>query len=155
MKELNWLEQQYNLILLGPPHHLAIGMGIEAIHKGYKVSFMTMGDLIHLLKTKTKEYIRKSHTLRKRVYESDMVIVDDLMYMSMDPREANLFFHLVNELYERSSIILTSNKAPDQWGELMNDQGITTTILDRLLHRAEVIPLHGDSYRIKHRDSIF
>lgn len=157
LKELNWLEQQYNLILLGPPGvgktHLAIGLGIEAIHKGYKVSFMTMGDLIHLLKT--KEYIRKSQTLLKRVYESDMVIVDDLMYMAMDPREANLFFHLVNELYERSSIILTSNKAPDQWGELMNDQGITTAILDRLLHRAEVIPLHGDSYRIKHRESIF
>lgn len=157
LKELNWLEQQYNLILLGPPGvgktHLAIGLGIEAVHKGYKVSFMTMGDLMHLLKT--KEYIRKSQTQLKKVYESDMVIVDDLMYMAMDPREANLFFHLINELYERSSIILTSNKAPDQWGELMNDQGITTAILDRLLHRAEVIPLHGDSYRIKHRESIF
>ena len=74
----------------------------------------------------------------------------------MDQREANLFFHLINHLYERSSIILTSNKEPEQWGELMGDQGITTAILDRLLHRVEVIQLNdNDSYRIKHRTTIF
>ncbi|CAH0347776.1 IS21-like element helper ATPase IstB [Bacillus sp. CECT 9360] len=157
LKELNWLEQQYNLILMGPPGvgktHIAIGLGIEAIQKGFKVTFSTMGELVHLLKT--YEYIRKSQTQLKRLKESDLVIIDDLMYMAMDQREANLFFHLVNELYERSSIILTSNKGPEQWGELMGDQGITTAILDRLLQRVEVIRLNGDSYRIKHRTTIF
>nr|CAF1764412.1 Insertion sequence IS5376 putative ATP-binding protein [Bacillus subtilis] len=84
-----------------------------------------------------------------------MVIIDDLMYMAMDQREANLFFHLINHLYERSSIILTTNKSPEQWGELMGDQGITTAILDRVLHRVEVIHMDGDSYRMKHRKSVF
>src|SRR5690606_24248107 len=134
LKELNWLEQQYNLILLGPPGsgktHISIGLGIEAIQNGYKVAFSTMGELVHLLKT--EEYIRKSQIQLKRIKDSDMVIIDDLMYMAMDQREANLLFHLINYLYERSSIILTSNKGPEEWGELIGDQGITTAILDRL-----------------------
>jgi DNA replication protein DnaC len=132
LREFNWLEQQYNMILLGPPGtgktHISIGLGYEAIQKGYKVSFSTMGELIQLLKT--EEYIRKSQVQLKRLKEADLVIIDDLMYMAMDQREANLFFHLINHLYERSSIILTSNKGPEQWGELMGDQGITTAILD-------------------------
>lgn len=158
LRELNWLEQQYNLILLGPPGtgktHIGIGLGIEAIQKGFKVAFSTMGELTYLLKT--EEYIKKSQTQLKRIKESDLVIIDDLMFMAMDQREANLFFHLINHLYERSSIILTSNKGPEEWGGLMGDQGITTAILDRLLHRVEVIQLNeNDSYRIKHRTTIF
>ncbi|SDN05784.1 IS21-like element helper ATPase IstB [Bacillus sp. OK048] len=158
LRELNWLEQQYNIILLGPPGagktHIGIGLGIEAISKGYKVSFSSMGELVHLLKT--EEYIRKSQVQLKRIKESDLVIIDDLMYLAMDQREANLFFHLINHLYERSSIILTSNKGPEEWVELMGDQGITTAILDRLLHRVEVVQLNeNDSYRLKHRFTIF
>lgn len=157
LRELNWLEQQYNLILLGPPGagktHIAIGLGLEAIQMGFKVVFSTMGELVHLLKT--QEYIRKSQMQLNRLKESDLVIMDDLMYMAMDQREANLFFHLVNDLYERSSIILTSNKGPEEWGELIGNQGITTAILDRLLHRVEVIQLVEDSYRLKHRTTIF
>ncbi|MEH6907543.1 IS21-like element helper ATPase IstB [Neobacillus drentensis] len=154
LRELNWLEQQYNIILLGPPGagktHIGIGLGVEAIQKGYKVAFSSMGELVHLLKT--EEYIRKSQMQLKRIKESDLVIIDDLMYLAMDQREANLFFHLINHLYERSSIILASNKGPEEWVELMGDQGITTAILDRILHRVEVIQLNeNDSYRLKHR----
>lgn len=157
LKELTWTEQLYNLILLGPPGvgktHLAIGLGIEAIHRGYKVTFISMGDVIHALKT--EEITRKSQTRMNRIRNSDLVILDDLMFMAMDQREANLFFHLINELYNKTSIIITSNKAPSDWGELMGDPSITTAILDRIIHRAEVIHLNGDSYRMKHRSSIF
>jgi DNA replication protein DnaC len=158
LTEFNWLEEQYNIIFLGPPGsgktHLSIGLGIEAIHKGYKVAFSTMGELVQLLKT--EEYIRRSQVQLKRLRDSDLVIIDDLMYMAMDQREANLFFHLINHLYERSSIILTSNKSPEEWAELIGDKGITTAILDRLLHRVEVIQLNeNDSWRLKHRRTIF
>lgn len=157
LKELLWIEQLYNMILLGPPGvgktHLAVGLGIQAIQQGYKVIFTSMGELIHTLKT--EEITRKSQTRMKRIRNADLVIIDDLMFMAMDQHEANLFFHLINDLYNNSSIVLTSNKAPKEWGELLGDQAITTAILDRIIHRAEIIHLNGDSYRMRHRSSIF
>lgn len=155
--EFSWLEKQYNLIFLGPPGvektFLAVGLGIEAIQRGFQVYFITMGELIQLLKT--QEFAHKSQVQIKRLQASDLVIIDDLMYMAMDQREANLFFQLINHLYERSSIILTSNKSPEQWSELMGDEGITTAILDRLLHRVEIVHMNGDSYRMKNRQHVF
>src|SRR5690606_33878013 len=141
LRELTWIEQLYNIILLGPPGigktHLSVGLGLEAINQGHKVMFITMGELVHALKT--QEISRKAQTKMKRIRTADLVIIDDLMFMAMDQHEANLFFHLINDLYNRSSIILTSNKAPKEWGELLGDPAITTAILDRLIHRAEVI----------------
>lgn len=112
-----------------------------------------MGELIQLLKT--HEFTHKSQVQLKRLKASDLVIIDDLMYMAMDQREANLFFQLIHFLYERSSIILTSNKSPEQWTELVGDEGVMTAILDRLLHRVEVINMNDNSYRMKNRQTIF
>ncbi|MCQ6289162.1 IS21-like element helper ATPase IstB [Bacillus cereus] len=157
LKELTWLEQSYNLILLGPPGvgktHLAVGLGIEAIYSGYKVAFLAMGELIRFLNT--QDISRKSQTIVKRVINADLVIIDDIMYMAMDQKEATLFFHIINQLYDHTSIIFTSNKGPEEWGELIGDPGITTAILDRVIHRVEVIHLNGDSFRMKYRSTIF
>ncbi|MFZ1354770.1 MAG: IS21-like element helper ATPase IstB [Enterococcus aquimarinus] len=157
LTDLAWLDQLYNLILLGPTGvgktHLAIGIGIKAIQEGYKVAFISMGELIHVLKT--EEMTRKSRLRLKRIREANLVILDDLMFMAIDRREANLLFHLINELYNQSSILLTSNKGPGDWGELLGDPALTAAILDRLIHRSEVIQLGGDSYRMKYRSTIF
>lgn len=157
LKDLSWLDQLYNLILLGPSGvgktHIAIGLGIKAVEDGYRVTFVTMAEVIQLLKT--EEISRKSQIRLKRIRDSNLVILDDLMFMAMDRREANLLFHLINHLYNTASIIITSNKGPSEWGELLGDPAITAAILDRLVHRSEVIQLKGDSYRVKHRSSIF
>jgi DNA replication protein DnaC len=158
LKELTWLEQGYNIIFLGPPGvgktHLTIGIGIEAVNNGYKVRFSSMADLVHLLKT--QEISSVSRNKVKRIVESDLFIIDDLMFMAMEKHEANLFFQLINKLYGQTSILITSNKSPEDWGELLGDQAITTAILDRIVHKCEVINFfNDDSYRIKHRQTIF
>lgn len=157
LKELSWIEQGYNLILLGPTGvgktMLSIGLGVHAINSGYKVHFVTMNDLVYILKT--QEVLRTSRARCKRIIESDLVIIDDLMFMAMEKHEANLFFQLINKLYGQTSIIITSNKGPEDWGELLGDPAITTAILDRIVHKCEVINLDGDSYRLKHRKTIF
>lgn len=112
-----------------------------------------MDTLIHLLKT--QDIARTSQIRVKRILASDLVIIDDLMFMAMEKNEANLFFQFVNKLYGQASIILTSNKGPEDWGELLGDPAITTAILDRILQKSEVIKLSGDSFRLKHRETIF
>lgn len=108
-----------------------------------------MGELIQLLKT--EEYVNKSKIQLKRLRASDLVIIDDIMYMAMDQREATLFFQLVHQLYEQSSLILTSNRSPEEWTEIVGNQGMMTAILDRLLHRVEVIHMNNESHRLKNQ----
>ncbi len=158
LKELTWLEQGYNIIFLGAPGvgktHLSIGIGIEAISNGYKVRFTSMADLVHMLKTQEISSVARNKV--KRVIEADLLIIDDLMFMAMEKQEANLFFQLINKLYGQTSIIITSNKGPEAWGELLGDAAITTAILDRIIHKCEIINFFDDdSYRLKHRQSIF
>lgn len=157
LRELSWIEQGYNLILLGPTGvgktMLSIGLGIHAVNSGYKVHFITMNDLVYVLKT--QEILRTSKARYNRIIECDLLIIDDLMFMAMEKHEANLIFQLINKLYGQSSIIITSNKGPEEWGELLGDPAITTAILDRIVHKCEVLNLNGDSYRLKHRQTIF
>ena len=134
--------------------HLAQGIGIEAINNGYKVKFSTMADLVHILKT--QEISSVSRNTVKRIVESDLFIIDDLMFMAMEKHEANLFFQLISKLHGQTSVIITSNKSPEVWGELLGDPAITTAILDRIVHKCEIINFFNDeSYRIKHRKNIF
>ena len=133
--------------------HLAIGLGVEALHQGYNVSFVTMDELMQLLKT--QEISRNARLKVNRIVRCDLVILDDLMFMALNRQEAHLFFQFVNKLYWQASIILTSNKGPEDLGELLGEPAVTTAILDRILHRSEVIHLTGDSYRLKYRQTIF
>lgn len=159
LKDLNWIEEMFTLILMGPPGtgktHLSVGLGTLAIEHGYQVTFVSMGELIYILKS--RDYVSKSKTRYKRITTSELIIIDDVMYMTVDPKEASLFFQFIYDMYDKTAFILTSNKGPNEWGKFLGDTSLTTAILDRLLHRSEVISFGEDeeSMRMKYRKTLF
>lgn len=149
--DFRWIDNHDNLLWFGPPGvgktHLSIALGIKAVEAGYTVCFERIVNLIKLLKT--SEIQRTSGFRINRILKSNLVIIDEIGYTPIERKEANLFFNLISELYEKTSIILTSNKSFDSWAEMMGDEVMTTALLDRLLHHARVFNLDGGSYRLK------
>lgn len=149
--EFRWLDNHHNVLFFGPPGlgktHLAIGIGVKAVEKGYIVCFERMTTLIRLLKTAD---IQRSSAFRlNRMMKSDLLIIDEIGYTPIEKKEANLFFNLVSELYEKTSVLITSNKGFQDWAEMMGDPIMTTALLDRLLHHSNIYSLNGESYRIQ------
>lgn len=151
--DFTFIDNHENILLLGPPGlgktHLAIALSYEAIYAGYSVCFERMGNLVKLLKT--AEIHRKSVFRINRILSCDLLVIDEIGYTPIDRKEANLFFNIISEMYERNSIIITSNKGFDDWAEMMGDNILTTAMLDRLLHHAHIFSLNGDSYRVKNQ----
>jgi DNA replication protein DnaC len=154
LKDLRWLDNHENLLFFGPPGlgktHLAIAAGMLAIESGYNVCFERISNLLKLLKN--AEIQRTAAFRINRILKADLVIIDEIGYTPIERREANLFFNLISELYEKSSVIITSNKGFDDWAEMMGDEVMTTAMLDRLLHHARIFNLDGKSFRISRKE---
>ena len=150
---LRFINNQDNIIFLGPPGvgktHLAIGLGMEAIHAGFSVYYINCADMIDQLKiaSRRENLERKLKTLNK--YK--LLIIDEIGYLPMDTEASNLFFRLISMRYEHASTIFTSNKSYGEWGEIFGDPVIATAILDRILHHSNTINIKGESYRLKNR----
>jgi DNA replication protein DnaC len=153
---MKFVHNAENVVLLGPPGvgktHLAISLGMTAVKDGITVYFTTAADLIEDLKQYSAKGMLKER-LRK-VARYNLLIVDEIGYLPFDPEGANLFFQLVSRRYERSSLILTSNKPFGEWGQIFGDEVVASAILDRLLHHCTVINIKGESYRIKDRKRV-
>jgi len=157
LRELNWLNQKYNLVILGPPGvgktFLAAGLGREAVKSGYTVIFRTIGEITNALKL--KDITLSAGAEYKRFIKCQLLIIDDMMMFPVERTDAINLFHLINEIHEKTSIIVTSNKDPKGWAEMMQDAVLTTAILDRLMYKCQPINLNGNSYRLSHRQTIF
>ncbi|MDA3883025.1 MAG: IS21-like element helper ATPase IstB [Bacteroidales bacterium] len=157
LRELAWMEQNFNLILMGPSGtgktYIAAGLCFDAIEKGYRAYFKTMEELVQILKM--KDITRTASTEYKRILKSHLLVIDDIMMFPIEKQDAITFFNLINELHNKTSLIITTNKSPKQWADILKDEVLTTALLDRILHRCEVIKLTGNSYRMKNRKTIF
>jgi DNA replication protein DnaC len=148
---LSFLARAENIIFLGPPGvgktHLAIGLGLKVCAAQKRVLFYQAMELMDELVA--AEVVRGLTARLDILSRLDLLIIDELGYLPMDKNRANLFFQLVSRRYEFGSIIITSNKAFNQWGEIFGDDVIAGAILDRLLHHSHIIAIQGESYRIK------
>jgi len=157
LRECLWLEQNFNLILMGPSGtgktFLAAGLCFEVLQKGYKACFRTMDQLNYILKMKdiTRTAAREYDHLTK----VNLLVIDDIMMFPMEKKQAVALFNLVDHLHQRASMIVTTNKSPDEWAKVLDDEVLTTAILDRLLFKCEIIKLSGKSYWLDHRQVIF
>lgn len=151
LKTLSFIDEGRNIILAGNPGtgktHLSIGLGIEACNMGYKVYFTTVASLINELKESRSE--KKLYTFEKRFEKYDMIVADELGYISFDKEGSELLFTFLSLRAERKSTIITTNLSFDRWNEIFNDPVLTAALIDRLTHKSYVINMNGDSYRIK------
>jgi DNA replication protein DnaC len=157
LAKLEWVDSLYNVILIGPPGtgktHIALAIGNKAVRDGVRVAFHTMNTLVHLLKT--QEISAKSKARLNYLDKCELIIIDEIGYLPVSKVEANLFFSFISQLYEKTSVVITSNKGFAGWVDVFGDAILVTALLDRLTHRCQVIQMTGEGYRVAHREYIF
>lgn len=148
---LGFIETGQNIILAGNPGtgktHMAIGLGIKACNKGYKVLFTTIPLLVNELKE-----CRSDRTLRafeNRFEKYDLIIADELGYISFDKEASELLFTYLSLRAGRKSTIITTNLSFERWDEIFKDPVMTAAMIDRLTHKSYIVNMNGNSYRLK------
>ena len=149
---LAFIEAKANVILLGGvglgKTHLATALGYAACLKGHSVRFASAVDVINtLLVAHNSGHLKQA---LGQYLKPSVLILDELGYLPIDKSGADLLFQIISQRYERGSIVITSNRVFKKWAEIFNnDATLTSALLDRLLHHAETVPIHGNSYRMK------
>jgi DNA replication protein DnaC len=146
-----WIEQKFNLCLLGNAGtgktHLAIALGQAACRCGKRVRFFTAAALVNALEEAQKQY--RLERFLSQLDRTDVLLIDELGYLSFSRSGAELLFQIFAERYERASILVTSNLAFSDWGSIFQGERMTAALLDRFTHRCHIFEINGESYRFR------
>jgi DNA replication protein DnaC len=148
---LEWIRAQENLCLVGPAgtgkSHVLVALGISAVDAGHKVRYLTAADLVDTL------YRGLADNSVGRVIDSllrnELILIDEVGFAPLDDTAAQLLFRLVSAAYERRALGIASHWPFDQWGRFLPQHTTAVSLLDRLLHHANVVVTDGDSYRMR------
>ncbi|MDX2184861.1 MAG: IS21-like element helper ATPase IstB [Gemmatimonadaceae bacterium] len=144
-----WLERGANVILFGPPgggkSHLASAIGLALLEQGWRVLFTRITDLVQKLQVARRELALESAI--QRLDRFDLLILDDIAYVSKDQAETSVLFELISARYERRSMLITANQPFGEWGKIFPDPAMTLAAVDRIVHHSTIFELNVESYR--------
>jgi DNA replication protein DnaC len=146
-----WIEQRSNVCLVGSPGtgktHVATALGLAACRQGKRVRFLTAAALVTRLEEAQKQY--QLDRLLGQLDRADLLICDELGYLSLGRGGAELLFRVFADRYERRSLLVTSNLAFSEWGQVFQGERMTAALLDRLTHRCHILEMNGESFRFR------
>ena len=146
-----WLEQRYNCCLIGNAGtgktHLATALGLAACRQGKRVRFFTAAGLVTQLEEAQQQH--RLDRLLGQLDRADLLICDELGYLSFSRSGAELLFQVFADRYERRSLLVTSNLPFGEWGQVFQGERMTAALLDRLTHHCHIFEMNGESYRFK------
>ena len=146
-----WIENHENLCLIGSQGtgktHLAIALGLAACRQGRKVRFFTAASLVTRLEEAQKQY--QLDKFLTQVDKADLLICDELGYLSFSRTGAELLFQVFADRYERASLLITSNLPFSEWVQIFQGERMTAALLDRLTHHCQIFEMNGESYRFR------
>ena len=146
-----WIAEKTNACLIGSPGtgktHLAVALGLAACRQGKRVRFVTAASLVTQLEEAQKQY-QLERALRQ-LDRVELLVCDELGYLSFSRAGAELLFQVFAERYERRSLLVTSNLAFSEWGQVFQGERMTAALLDRLTHRCQIFEMNGESYRFR------
>ena len=144
-----WLAKGANILLFGPPgggkSHLSAALGLALVENGWRVMFARTTDLVQRLQVARRELALESTIAKLDRY--DLLILDDIAYVTKDQAETSVLFELIAARYERRSMLITANQPFGEWGKIFPDQAMTLAAIDRLVHHSTILEMNVESYR--------